>query len=99
MVCFAISMKDSSVIIFKVIHHIPGRIRLAVPFMKGLSVETLKKLSVIPIPAGIKDVRPNPATGTLVIKYDPESIDIMKYLEAVVSKEIQTIIWKGDEDE
>lgn len=87
-------------ITFKVIHHTPGRIRLEVPFIKGISVAALERLSVIPIPAGIKDVRPNSFTGSLVIRYDPESIGIMKYLEAVaLDKEIQTIIEKGVNNE
>lgn len=86
-------------IIFKIIHHVHGRIRLEVPAMKGLPAGALKRLSFIPIPAAIKDIRPNPVTGSLVIKYDPESIDIMKYIEDVVShKEIQDIL-RGDEDE
>lgn len=99
MVCFTVSRKDFKVITFKIIHHVPGRIRIEVPAMRGLSVRTLKRLSFIPIPAGIKDVRPNPVNGSLVIKYDHEKIDIIKYIEDVVSsKEIQGIL-KGDEDE
>lgn len=85
-------------ITFKVIHHLPGRIRLEVPAMRGLSARALKRLSLIPIPAGIKDVRPNPLNGSLVIKYDPEKIDIFKYIDVVSCKEIQSIL-KGDEDE
>jgi hypothetical protein len=80
-------------ITFKVLHHTPGRIRIKVTSLKGLSIETLKRLSSVPIPAGIIEISPNPLTGNLIIKYDPESIDIMKYLEEVASnREIQNII-------
>lgn len=85
-------------ITFKVIHHIPGRIRLEVPAIKRLSAKTLKRLSSIQIPAGIKEIRPNPITGSLVIKYAPESIDIMKYIEDVISsKEIQSILKEAED--
>lgn len=87
-------------ITFRVIHHTPGRIRLEVPFLKGLSPETLKRLSVITAPAGIKDVRPNSFTGSIVIRYDPEIIDILKYLEEVFfDKDIQNLIRKEDKNE
>lgn len=87
-------------ITFRVIHHTPGRIRLDVPFIKGQTVETLRRISAIPVPAGIKDVRPNPFTGSVVIRYDPEIIDILKYLKEVFSdKDIQNIIRKEDKNE
>jgi hypothetical protein len=77
---------------YKVIHHVPGRIRIEIPAIKGLSMETLKQLSVIPIPAGIRDVRPNPFTGTMVIIYEPENIDILEYIKSMASNpELQKI--------
>lgn len=81
---------------YKVIHHVSGRIRIEIPGLKGLSMETLKQLSIISIPAGIRDVRPNPFTGSIVIQYDPKAIDIIKYIEDIASdKEIQEVIGKG----
>ncbi len=83
---------------YRIIHHIPGRIRLEIPSLKGLSMKDMKRLSVISVPSGIKDIRINPLSYNLV--YDPENIDIMKYLEEMASdKEIQTIIGKGSKDE
>jgi len=70
---------------YRVVHHVPGRIRVQVPIIKKLSVATLKKLAEIPIPEGIKDVRANPVTGSLVITYDPDHVDIEKYLRKMMA--------------
>jgi hypothetical protein len=74
-------------------HHIPGRIRIEAPVIKGLSIEILKKLAHIQIPDGIKNVKPNPLTGSIVIEYEPLKINIMEYLQSIISDaEIQGII-------
>ena len=70
---------------YRVVHHVPGRIRVQVPLIKELSVETLKKLAVIPVPDEIKDVRANPITGSLVITYDPDHFDIEEYLKKMMT--------------
>ena len=70
-------------VIYRIKHHVPGRIKIEVPFIKGLSISALKELPPIPIPAGVKDVRPNPLTGSVVITYEPKDIDIVKYLEDI----------------
>jgi hypothetical protein len=84
-------------IAYKIIHHTPGRIRIEVPSMKMISVTTLRKLSMIRIPDGIKDIRANPFTGTVVIKYDPVNIDIIKCINDFVtsSRAVQEIIGPG----
>lgn len=85
---------------YKILHHVPGRIRLEVPFIKGLSLSVLKGLSGVPVPCGIEDIRPNPLTGSLLIKYDPDRINIIAYLRDMVSSdEIKSIINKGGSDE
>ncbi|MCL0061228.1 hypothetical protein M1N43_00475 [Thermodesulfovibrionales bacterium] len=70
----------------RVIHHVPGRIRIEIPSIKGLSEENLvqasKGLSVL---EGTKNIRPNPFTGRVVITYEPEKINIMKYIKALAS--------------
>lgn len=70
---------------YRIMHHVPGRIRLEVLSLKGLAIVTLKQLSVIPVPRGISSVRPNPITGSLVITYDPGQIDILQYMKEVVA--------------
>ncbi len=81
---------------YRIIHHIPGRIRIEVPFIKKLSMSRLfkisKQLSTIPIPEGIKDIRPNPLSGSIVITYDHGKIDIIEYIKNLsCSIEIQQL--------
>jgi hypothetical protein len=74
---------------YRIIHHVPGRIRIEVPLIKNLSISGLlqmsKQLSTIPIPEGIKDIRPNPLSGSIVITYKPEKINIVEYLKDIAS--------------
>lgn len=82
---------------YKILHHIPGRIRIEVPLIKSLSMANLTKLSqqlsAIPIPEGIKDIHPNPFTGSIVITYEYGKIDIMAYIKDLTSNaEIKSII-------
>jgi hypothetical protein len=58
-----------------VLHHIPGRMRLRLPFLKGFSAspDQLKEL-ILPLP-GIKQVELNPITGSALISYDAEQYD------------------------
>jgi len=81
---------------YTVVHHVPGRIRVHVPIIKKLSVATLSKLAKIPVPEGIKDVRANPVTGSLVITYDPDHFDIERYLKKMMAdNEIVATIGMG----
>ncbi len=81
---------------YKVVHHVPGRIRLQVPIIRKLSIATLKELSALPVPDGIKDIRANPVTGSLVITYDPALVNIENYVkEMVTNKAILAAIGMG----
>jgi hypothetical protein len=71
---------------YKIVHQLPGRIKIHIPLIKGVSVEKLKLLAErlfadFELPDGIKKVRPNPITGNVVIEYDPNKIDIFVFLE------------------
>jgi len=74
---------------YRIIHHIPGRIRIEVPAIKNLSISSLlqisRQFSAISIPEGIEDIRPNPFSGSIVITYMPEKIDIIEYLKDITS--------------
>jgi hypothetical protein len=76
-------------ITYKIIHHIPGRIRIEVPAIKNLSISGLlqmsKQFSTISIPEGIEDIKPNPFSGSIVITYRPEKINIIEYLKDIAS--------------
>ncbi len=76
-------------ITYKIIHHIPGRIRIEVPAIKNLSISGLlrmsKQFSDISLPDGIKDIRPSPFSGSVVITYEPGKIDIIEYIKTMAS--------------
>jgi len=71
---------------YEIVHHVPGRIRLKVPSLKGRSIASLMKLSTIPLPYGITDVHPNPWTGSLVVQYDPAKVNIVQSLNELASR-------------
>jgi cation transport ATPase len=59
----------------QIAHQVPGRIRMKIPSAKGnpeLLEEIQKTFSVIP---GIEEVRVNPETGSVVLKYDTDRHD------------------------
>lgn len=66
-------------------HHVPGRVRVHVPALKGLSFNILQKISAISVPDAIIQLRPNPLTGSLVVMYDPTRIDVTEYLDEMAS--------------
>ena len=101
MTCLTITMekaspKESLVIQYRIVHHVPGRIRVEVPSVKGLSLRVLERLATISVPKGIEDIRPNPLTGSLLITYDPVQINILTYLrDMAASDEIKKVLCKG----
>ena len=82
--------EDVQMIAYKIAHHIPGRIRVEIPVLKSLSFMELRKvaekLQAIPVPPGIREVRPNPLNLSLVIIYEPENIDIIRYINEMISR-------------
>jgi len=71
---------------YRIVHHVPGRIRIEVPSMKGLSKSDLLRLSELSVPPGIVGMRANPILGTLVMTYDPARINIVAYVEEMASR-------------
>jgi hypothetical protein len=64
-------------------HAIDGRMRLAIPGVKGSWAKAQELKDRIINFQGINDVRPNPTTGNVLITYDPQRIsqyDILKWL-------------------
>lgn len=64
-------------------HAIDGRMRLAIPGVKGSWAKAQELKDRITDFQGIYDVRPNPTTGNVLIKYDSQRIsqyDILKKL-------------------
>lgn len=59
----------------QIAHQVPGRIRMKIPSAKGnpaLLEEIQKTFSVIP---GVEEVRVNPETGSVVLRYDTDRHD------------------------
>jgi len=80
---------ESSGIIYRVLYHCKGYIRLEVPMLKRLSwvvmFENVKKSLPFRIPAGIRDLHVNPLQGSIAIAYEPEDIDILSYIKNVAA--------------
>jgi hypothetical protein len=88
---------ETSAIFYKVLFHTKGYIRLEVPTLKRLSwsylYKNFKKYPPFPLPSGIKNYHLNPLTGSMVISYEPDSINILEYIKNMASNaDINSII-------
>ncbi|MCX7913588.1 MAG: hypothetical protein N2511_03270 [Thermodesulfovibrionales bacterium] len=76
---------------YKIIQHTPGRIKIEIPYIKSIPLSHLskvaKRLSDISFPDGIESIKPNPFTGGVVIKYKPDKIDILQYINKLASSD------------
>lgn len=92
-------MKEDPAIDYRILYHEKGYLRLEVPSIKRLPrmflYMNLKKSPPFPIPGGIKDLHVNPIHGSIVIKYDPNDIDILKYVREMSSDPDVKKIVKG----
>ena len=74
---------------YKILYHVKGYIRLELPSLRNLSwsfmFKNLKKSPFLPIPSGINHFHVNPVSGSMVILYDPDTIDIFEYLKKIAS--------------
>jgi len=71
---------------YKILHHIPGRIRIEVPLLRKMSLDDLKKFSRYSFPPGIEDIKVNPLTRSMVIIYTG-GFDIRKFLDDFANNE------------
>ena len=86
----------------KVVHALPGRVRLKVAKVKGnpaLARQAQEKLAKVP---GIKQVEAKPGTGSLLIHYDTEhlfslaSLEILSATLGELFPEIEVVtLWPG----
>lgn len=82
---------------YKILYHVKGYIRLEVPCLKKLSwsyfFKNFKKAPPFSIPPGINHFHVNPMSGSIVIMYNPDAIDIFEYFEKMASDpEVKKII-------
>ncbi len=88
-------------IYYRIIQHTQGCIKIEVPAIKKLSslelLQISKLFSSINISEGIKDIKPNLFSGTILITYIPEKIDIIEYLNNIASsKDLQRLMGEHD---
>lgn len=57
------------------IHHVPGRLRLRIPSLKGSAERAERLAAQIEQCAGVDGVRANAVTGSLLIHYDSKAFD------------------------
>ena len=59
------------------VHHVPGRIRIRLPFLKG-DPETLNEVkSFLDRIDGVHHVKFNVLTGSVLVRYDPRDYDVI----------------------
>jgi Heavy metal associated domain 2 len=56
----------------QVVHHIPGRMRIKLPFLKGASTQSQQLNELLSPIEGLRQADFNPVTGSLLLQYDPE---------------------------
>jgi hypothetical protein len=91
---------DLSQIPYRILYHNKGYIRLEVPVIRRLSLTYLfknfRKAQPFPVPSGIKNFYVNPLTGSIVITYKPDDIDILAYIESMASsRDVREIVQGG----
>lgn len=78
-------------IAYSIKHHVPGRIRIEIPWFKKMSLDELTRLADVMTRVwrveGIRDFGANPITGSVTIRYDPAAIDITAYLNDMAADE------------
>ena len=57
------------------VHDVPGRLRVKNPFMKGNETLARELEELLKTLGGVRSVSTNPLTGSIVVNYDPESLD------------------------
>ena len=71
---------------YRVLHAIPGRIRLQIPFWKKIPKEWMLESNTLALDQflpGIRDIRLNSVTGTVLISYDPECVTEQEILDSL----------------
>ncbi len=80
---------------YRVLHAIPGRIRLQIPLWKQIPKELVLESNTMGLAQflpGIRDIRLNSVTGTVLISYDPQCLteqEILHTLDEMVNLLLQ----------
>jgi hypothetical protein len=54
-------------------HHVPGRLRIKTPFVKGKEDGAFRIQRILKHIPGIRSISSNPITGSVVIRYDEQT--------------------------
>ena len=75
----------------RLLHALPGRLRLHAPFLKryGKEFPELVEMAarLLTLPEEIEEVSPNPISGNVLLRYDPDKIsqeDVVAFFRAVL---------------
>jgi hypothetical protein len=78
---------------YKIKHRIPGRVRLYIPALEKLPQDWHYLANIVQdliiLKRGIKNASIAPLSGSIVLRYSPESIrerDVLKWLESIVRR-------------
>lgn len=73
--------------IYKIIYHKPGIIKIEVPVLKKLPLKEINKIiSILSCKynnCAIREIRANPLTGRVILLYNQGQIDIISFLKEV----------------
>jgi hypothetical protein len=58
------------------VHHVPGRLRIRIPEVKGNSAEASSLERRIRAQRGVKSVQTSPLTGSVLVHYDPATASV-----------------------
>ncbi len=61
-------------------HHVPGRLRVKIPELKGEPAEAERVAAMLLAVEGIGSAAVAPLTGSLLVRYDPEKIAYTRIL-------------------
>lgn len=86
---------------YRVIHHVPGRLRLVVPGLRTAPKAELlalaRELKRALIPGKVLDVSANPLTGSVTLTYDAAAVDIISWVEALLRREdVSRVLGRDD---
>jgi hypothetical protein len=70
------------------LHHVPGRIRIKTPTIKGYPFRALELEKKVGAIYGVVDASANALTGSLIVNYDPDVVDARTILD-VAAKELR----------
>jgi hypothetical protein len=85
---------------YRVLHHVPGRLRLIVPGLRRAGRAELemlaRELKSELIPGKVLAVTANPFTGSVTLTYDAAAIDILSWVEALLRREDVSRVLRRD---